>query len=64
MIRDLDRDHLEPGQLGRDAVDEREMNTAMKFIARLSIAVSDTDSGITIRGNRIFRSIPSCARRH
>ena len=32
-------------------------NTAMKFIPRLKIAVRDTDSGITMRGKRTFRSI-------
>ena len=33
--------------------------TVMKFIPRLNVAVSDTDSGITIRGNRILRSSAS-----
>ena len=32
------------------------MKTAMKFIPRLNVAVSDTDSGITMRGNRILRN--------
>ena len=34
-------------------------NTAMKFMPRLNVAVNDTDSGTTIRGKRIFRSIAS-----
>ena len=38
-------------------------NTAMKFMPRLNVAVSDTDSGTTIRGKRIFRSIASRATR-
>ena len=29
-------------------------NTTMKFMPRLNVAVSDTDSGTTIRGKRIF----------
>ena len=37
-------------------------STAMKFIARLNVAVSETDSGTTIRGKRILRSIDSRAR--
>ncbi len=37
--------------------------TAMKFMPRLNAAVSDTDSGIAIRGNRILRSSDSRASR-
>jgi hypothetical protein len=40
------------------------MNTAMKFMPRLNVAVSETDSGITILGKRIFRSSASRATRH
>ena len=34
-------------------------STAMKFMPRLKAAVSDTDSGIAIRGKRTLRSIAS-----
>ena len=38
--------------------------TAMKFIARLNTEVSETDSGITMRGKRTLRSNASRPTRH
>ena len=36
-------------------------STAIEFMPRLKAAVSDTDSGTTMRGKRTFRSSPSRA---
>ncbi len=53
-------------QLGRGATPAARANaiTGTKFMPRLNVAVSDTDSGTVMRGKRTLRSSASRLTRH